>query len=233
MFSQKNRKRRNRKKKKKPQRSRGASSESSGDREKESARSRGSESPAADVEIEYVTEEPEIYEPNFIFFKRIFEAFKVQGAALSRGGAERERGRGGERRGEEDGSLQGSGTGGGSGPGFPPRLPPQLTDDVKKEKEKEPEKLDKLENSAVPKKKGFEEEHKDSDDDSSDDEAVRLHSPVGVVGAQPGARGLPRGWLVVDSGGGGSLWRPEVWGRLGSLTGTEEEPRCKERTLLF
>lgn len=44
---------------------------------------------------------------------------------------------------------------------------------MKKEKEKEPEKLDKLENSAVPKKKGFEEEHKDSDDDSSDDEQVR------------------------------------------------------------
>uniref|UniRef100_A0A8C8VWL4 Splicing factor 3b, subunit 2 n=1 Tax=Peromyscus maniculatus bairdii TaxID=230844 RepID=A0A8C8VWL4_PERMB len=118
---EKNRKRRNRKKKKKPQRVRVASSESSGDREKDSARSRGSDSPAADVEIEYVTEEPEIYEPNFIFFKRIFEAFK-------------------------------------------------LTDDVKKEKEKEPEKLDKMENSAVPKKKGFEEEHKDSDDDSSDDE---------------------------------------------------------------
>lgn len=118
---EKNRKRRNRKKKKKPQRVRGASSESSGDREKESTRSRGSDSPAADVEIEYVTEEPEIYEPNFIFFKRIFEAFK-------------------------------------------------LTDDVKKEKEKEPEKLDKLENSTAPKKKGFEEEHKDSDDDSSDDE---------------------------------------------------------------
>lgn len=118
---EKNRKRRNRKKKKKPQRVRAASSESSGDREKDSARSRGSDSPAADVEIEYVTEEPEIYEPNFIFFKRIFEAFK-------------------------------------------------LTDDVKKEKEKEPEKLDKMENSAVPKKKGFEEEHKDSDDDSSDDE---------------------------------------------------------------
>lgn len=76
-FWQKNRKRRNRKKKKKPQRVRGLSSESSGDREKESSRSRGSDSPAADVEIEYVTEEPEIYEPNFIFFKRIFEAFKV------------------------------------------------------------------------------------------------------------------------------------------------------------
>lgn len=56
---------------------------------------------------------------------------------------------------------------------FPCCLPPQLTDDVKKEKEKEPEKLDKLENSTAPKKKGFEEEHKDSDDDSSDDEQVR------------------------------------------------------------
>ncbi|NXF77036.1 SF3B2 factor, partial [Sclerurus mexicanus] len=30
-----------------------------------------------DVEIEYVTEEPEIYDPNFVFFKRIFEAFKL------------------------------------------------------------------------------------------------------------------------------------------------------------
>lgn len=72
---------------------RGASSESSGEREKESTRSRSADSPAADVEIEYVTEEPEIYEPNFIFFKRIFEAFKVQGAALSRGRAEQGRSR--------------------------------------------------------------------------------------------------------------------------------------------
>jgi len=31
-----------------------------------------------EVEIEYVTEEPQIYDPNFIFFKRIFEAFKVR-----------------------------------------------------------------------------------------------------------------------------------------------------------
>lgn len=78
---QKNRKRRNRKKKKKPQRVRGASSENSGEREKEkeSSRARGSESPAAAVEIEYVTEEPEIHEPNFIFFRKIFEAFKVEG----------------------------------------------------------------------------------------------------------------------------------------------------------
>uniref|UniRef100_A0A674A2R3 Splicing factor 3b, subunit 2 n=1 Tax=Salmo trutta TaxID=8032 RepID=A0A674A2R3_SALTR len=69
-----------------------------------------------DVEIEYITEEPEIYDPNFIFFKRIFEAFK-------------------------------------------------LTDDVKKEKEKEPEKEPA---PALMRKKGFEEEKKDSDD--SDDE---------------------------------------------------------------
>ncbi|XP_073434576.1 splicing factor 3B subunit 2 isoform X2 [Dendrobates tinctorius] len=29
------------------------------------------------AEIEYVTEEPDIYDPNFIFFKRIFQAFKL------------------------------------------------------------------------------------------------------------------------------------------------------------
>ncbi|CAI9572125.1 unnamed protein product [Staurois parvus] len=29
------------------------------------------------VEIEYITEEPDIYDPNFIFFKRIFQAFKL------------------------------------------------------------------------------------------------------------------------------------------------------------
>ncbi|EHB01108.1 Splicing factor 3B subunit 2 [Heterocephalus glaber] len=81
--------------------------------------------PRVAAPIEYVTEEPEIYEPNFIFFKRIFEAFKLT--------------------------------------------------DVKKEKEKEPEKLDKTENSAAPKKKDFEEEHKDSDNDSSDvDETGKL-----------------------------------------------------------
>uniref|UniRef100_F7FTV1 Splicing factor 3b subunit 2 n=1 Tax=Ornithorhynchus anatinus TaxID=9258 RepID=F7FTV1_ORNAN len=51
--------------------------ESSGQREKESAKARAPEPPAAAVEIEYVTEEPEIYEPNFVFFKRIFEAFKL------------------------------------------------------------------------------------------------------------------------------------------------------------
>ena len=31
-----------------------------------------------EVEIEYITEEPEIYDPNYIFFKRIFDAFKVR-----------------------------------------------------------------------------------------------------------------------------------------------------------
>uniref|UniRef100_A0A3P8PY14 SAP domain-containing protein n=1 Tax=Astatotilapia calliptera TaxID=8154 RepID=A0A3P8PY14_ASTCA len=35
-----------------------------------------------EVEIEYVTEEPEIYDPNYIFFKRIFEAFKVTTADI-------------------------------------------------------------------------------------------------------------------------------------------------------
>lgn len=55
---------------------------------------------------------------------------------------------------------------------------------MKKEKEKEPEKLDKMENSAVPKKKGFEEEHKDSDDDSSDDEQVRPLTAGGGCRAQ-------------------------------------------------
>lgn len=85
------------------------------------------------------------------------------GAELSREGA----GRG------KDGAEEGIFSGPGSRERFQCCPSPQLTDDVKKEKEKEPEKLDKLENSTVPKKKGFEEEHKDSDDDSSDDEQVR------------------------------------------------------------
>ena len=46
---------------------------------------------------------------------------------------------------------------------------PQLTDDVKKEKEKEPE---KKEAPTMLKKKGFEEETKDSDD--SDDVSIHL-----------------------------------------------------------
>uniref|UniRef100_A0A8C2ZDH8 Splicing factor 3b, subunit 2 n=1 Tax=Cyclopterus lumpus TaxID=8103 RepID=A0A8C2ZDH8_CYCLU len=95
----KNRKRRNRKKKSKKKRGK--------EKEKE-----------PEVEIEYITEEPEIYDPNYIFFKRIFEAFK-------------------------------------------------LTDDVKKEKEKEPEKTEKQE-TAVLRKKGFEDERKDSDDSDDD-----------------------------------------------------------------
>ncbi|XP_010077914.1 PREDICTED: splicing factor 3B subunit 2, partial [Pterocles gutturalis] len=40
-------------------------------------RNRDTEPPGDAVEIEYITEEPEIYDPNFVFFKRIFEAFKL------------------------------------------------------------------------------------------------------------------------------------------------------------
>lgn len=76
---QKNRKRRNRKKKSKKKRAQekkeqaeqqkeGSDKEKDKDKEKENGN---------EVEIEYVTEEPEIYDPNFIFFKRIFEAFRV------------------------------------------------------------------------------------------------------------------------------------------------------------
>lgn len=66
---QKNRKRRNRKKKnkKKKDQDKKVEEEVTGNKEKE-----------PEVEIEYITEEPEIYDPNFIFFKRIFEAFKVR-----------------------------------------------------------------------------------------------------------------------------------------------------------
>uniref|UniRef100_A0A3P8ZIZ2 PSP proline-rich domain-containing protein n=1 Tax=Esox lucius TaxID=8010 RepID=A0A3P8ZIZ2_ESOLU len=110
--SQKNRKRRNRKKKNKKRRE-----QEKREQAEEKKEEGGEKEKEPEVEIEYVTEEPEIYNPNFIFFKRIFEAFK-------------------------------------------------LTDDVKKEKEKEPEK--EKETPTVLKKKGFEEEKKDSDD--SDDE---------------------------------------------------------------
>ncbi|XP_066466293.1 splicing factor 3B subunit 2 [Tiliqua scincoides] len=69
---EKNRKRRNRKKKKKQSVVLKEGSTSQG------AEGRGEDSGAeGPVEIEYVTEEPEIYDPNFIFFKRIFEAFKL------------------------------------------------------------------------------------------------------------------------------------------------------------
>ncbi|XP_069036544.1 splicing factor 3B subunit 2 isoform X2 [Lepisosteus oculatus] len=116
----KSRKRRNRKKKKKAAR---AAGEADGEPGTEGAPGGGRDS-EPEVEIEYVTEEPEIYDPNYIFFKRIFEAFK-------------------------------------------------LTDDVKKEKEKEPEKAERQETAMV-KKKGFEEEKKDSDDS---DEETRQDAP--------------------------------------------------------
>uniref|UniRef100_A0AAX7TMB9 PSP proline-rich domain-containing protein n=1 Tax=Astatotilapia calliptera TaxID=8154 RepID=A0AAX7TMB9_ASTCA len=116
-FPQKNRKRRNRKKKSKKKRAQ-EKKEQAEQQQKESSDKEKDKEKEQEVEIEYVTEEPEIYDPNYIFFKRIFEAFK-------------------------------------------------LTDDVKKEKEKEPDKSEKNE-TAVLRKKGFEEEKKDSDD--SDDE---------------------------------------------------------------
>ncbi|XP_076828915.1 splicing factor 3B subunit 2 [Brachyhypopomus gauderio] len=62
----KSKRRRNRKKKKKKK-----GQEKDPEEEKKMAEKE------KDVEIEYVTEEPEIYDPNFIFFKRIFEAFKL------------------------------------------------------------------------------------------------------------------------------------------------------------
>ncbi|XP_064408037.1 splicing factor 3B subunit 2 [Latimeria chalumnae] len=113
---EKNRKRRNRKKK-----SRRRPTGQKETQEKQPAKP-APQDEEAEVEIEYVTEEPVIYDPNFIFFKRIFEAFK-------------------------------------------------LTDDVKKEKEKEPEKTDKLEVLTTLKKKGFEDEMRDSDDDDDDDDS--------------------------------------------------------------
>lgn len=74
---QKNRRRRNRKKRSKQKRAQEKKEqaeqqkkEGGGEKEKEKEKT-------SEVEIEYVTEEPEIYDPNFIFFKRIFEAFKV------------------------------------------------------------------------------------------------------------------------------------------------------------
>ncbi|TFK11987.1 methyltransferase-like protein 6 [Platysternon megacephalum] len=65
--------RRNRKKKKK---ARVAAQGTEGKGEKESQRTESKDTESV-VEIEYVTEEPEIYDPNFIFFKRIFDAFKL------------------------------------------------------------------------------------------------------------------------------------------------------------
>ncbi|XP_069374603.1 splicing factor 3B subunit 2 [Paralichthys olivaceus] len=125
----KNRRRRNRKKKSKKKRAQVKKEQveqqeqqkEGGEKEKDKEKEKEKE---PEVEIEYITEEPEIYDPNYIFFKRIFEAFK-------------------------------------------------LTDDVKKEKEKEPEKTDKPE-TAVLRKKGFEEERRDSDDS---DEEIRPDVP--------------------------------------------------------
>ncbi|XP_005752044.1 splicing factor 3B subunit 2 [Pundamilia nyererei] len=119
----KNRKRRNRKKKSKKKRAQ-EKKEQAEQQQKESSDKEKDKEKEQEVEIEYVTEEPEIYDPNYIFFKRIFEAFK-------------------------------------------------LTDDVKKEKEKEPDKSEKNE-TAVLRKKGFEEEKKDSDDS---DEEIRPDVP--------------------------------------------------------
>lgn len=65
---QKSRRRRNRKKKKKKK---------SPEKQEEEKKKEAEKTKEPEVEIEYVTEEPEIYDPNFIFFKRIFEAFKV------------------------------------------------------------------------------------------------------------------------------------------------------------
>uniref|UniRef100_A0A673LRF5 PSP proline-rich domain-containing protein n=1 Tax=Sinocyclocheilus rhinocerous TaxID=307959 RepID=A0A673LRF5_9TELE len=62
----KNRKRRNRKKKNKKKRQQ--------EEEKKKEESRDKE---PEVEIEYVTEEPAVYDPNYIIFKRIFETFKL------------------------------------------------------------------------------------------------------------------------------------------------------------
>uniref|UniRef100_A0ABM5F3N9 Splicing factor 3B subunit 2 isoform X1 n=1 Tax=Pogona vitticeps TaxID=103695 RepID=A0ABM5F3N9_9SAUR len=126
---EKNRKRRNRKKKKKQQEQQQQQQRNATLKESPPTQDAKEESGnEASVEIEYVTEEPEIYDPNFIFFKRIFEAFK-------------------------------------------------LTDDVKKDKEKEPEKADKVASSALPKKKGFEEERKDSDDSSDDEQEKKPEAP--------------------------------------------------------
>lgn len=78
--SQKNRKRRNRKKKNKKRRVQEKREQAVEKKEEDGGKEKEHE-----VEIEYVTEEPEIYDPNFIFFKRIFEAFKVRASILDIG----------------------------------------------------------------------------------------------------------------------------------------------------
>ncbi|XP_078063827.1 splicing factor 3B subunit 2-like, partial [Mustelus asterias] len=67
---EKNRKRRNRRKKKKSNRS----EENGVEKKVEKAAATDTES---EVEVEYVTAEPEIFDANFIYFKRIFESFRL------------------------------------------------------------------------------------------------------------------------------------------------------------
>ncbi|XP_068855707.1 splicing factor 3B subunit 2-like, partial [Aphelocoma coerulescens] len=72
---ERNWKRRNRKKKKK--RGRGVAREGSPSPTPTRGDPEVPPGAAPDVEIEYVSEEPEIHDPNFVFFKRIFEAFRL------------------------------------------------------------------------------------------------------------------------------------------------------------
>lgn len=76
---QKNRRRRNRKKRSKQKRAQEKKEQAEQQQQKKEAggEKEVEKEKTSEVEIEYVTEEPEIYDPNFIFFKRIFEAFKV------------------------------------------------------------------------------------------------------------------------------------------------------------
>ncbi|XP_051901094.1 splicing factor 3B subunit 2 isoform X6 [Pristis pectinata] len=67
---EKNRKRRNRKKKKKT----GRSEENGVQKKPEKVEVMDT---GTDVEVEYVTEEPEVFDANFIYFKRIFESFRL------------------------------------------------------------------------------------------------------------------------------------------------------------
>lgn len=76
---QKNRRRRNRKKRSKQKRAQERKEQAAEQQQRKEAvgEKEVEKEKTSEVEIEYVTEEPEIYDPNFIFFKRIFEAFKV------------------------------------------------------------------------------------------------------------------------------------------------------------
>ncbi|XP_032872092.1 splicing factor 3B subunit 2, partial [Amblyraja radiata] len=67
---EKSRKRRNRKKKKK-----GVRGEENGVKKK--AEAVEAMDTDTDVEVEYITEEPEMFDANFIYFKRIFESFRL------------------------------------------------------------------------------------------------------------------------------------------------------------